>query len=248
MRGAAAWSTGTTRTPPAERDTSLLTTYWSSFEIIWWTGLASWEFEFPFPGSLIFTLPKVPLSSNPRAACVPGRFNAPPLETRKGRIKRTRLFIKVQRDLPLSGVWSHCWETVRMTSTSSAIQHLKEAVLAASGRCQETMWGVKTRGTLPPLCRTPRHQAVLPTIGTQHIPAVLPTTDTKHIQAVLPTIGTQHMTESLSSARAAQDQSPTPKPNPRWGSAEVTLNPEPHTPDPTPSTHFFLLLLYYSQT
>jgi len=24
-------------------------------EIIWWTGLAPWEFEFPFPGSLIST-------------------------------------------------------------------------------------------------------------------------------------------------------------------------------------------------
>ena len=24
-----------------------------TIEIIWWTGLAPWEFEFPFPGSLI---------------------------------------------------------------------------------------------------------------------------------------------------------------------------------------------------
>ena len=24
-------------------------------EMIWWTGLAPWEFEFPFPGSLIST-------------------------------------------------------------------------------------------------------------------------------------------------------------------------------------------------
>ena len=128
-RGAAAWSTGTTRTPPAERDTSLLTTYWSIFEMIWWTGLAPWEFEFPFPGSLILTLPKVPLSSNPRAACVPGRSNSPPLETRKGRMKITRLFIKVQHDLPPSGVWSrsHNWKTVRMTRTNSAIQQLKYA-------------------------------------------------------------------------------------------------------------------------
>jgi len=23
--------------------------------MIWWTGLAPWKFEFPFPGSLIFT-------------------------------------------------------------------------------------------------------------------------------------------------------------------------------------------------
>ena len=26
-------------------------------EMIWWTGLAPWEFEFPFPGSLISTFP-----------------------------------------------------------------------------------------------------------------------------------------------------------------------------------------------
>jgi len=25
-------------------------------EMIWWTGLAPWEFEFPFPGSLVSTL------------------------------------------------------------------------------------------------------------------------------------------------------------------------------------------------
>jgi hypothetical protein len=24
-------------------------------EMIWWTGLAPWEFEFPFPGSLVST-------------------------------------------------------------------------------------------------------------------------------------------------------------------------------------------------
>ena len=23
--------------------------------MIWWTGLAPWEFEFPFPGSLVYT-------------------------------------------------------------------------------------------------------------------------------------------------------------------------------------------------
>ena len=43
----------------AERD-SLLTTYWSGstsscLRCFWWTGLAPWEFEFPFPGSLIST-------------------------------------------------------------------------------------------------------------------------------------------------------------------------------------------------
>jgi hypothetical protein len=25
--------------------------------MVWWTGLAPWEFEFPFPGSLISTFP-----------------------------------------------------------------------------------------------------------------------------------------------------------------------------------------------
>jgi hypothetical protein len=34
--------------------------------IIWWTGLAPWEFEFPFPGGLISTFlkraPRAPLS------------------------------------------------------------------------------------------------------------------------------------------------------------------------------------------
>ena len=36
-----------------ERETSLLTTYWSIIIVmISWTGLAPWEFEFLFPGSL----------------------------------------------------------------------------------------------------------------------------------------------------------------------------------------------------
>ena len=26
-----------------------------TIEMIWWTGLAPWEFEFPFPGSLVST-------------------------------------------------------------------------------------------------------------------------------------------------------------------------------------------------
>ena len=42
-----------------EKESSLLATYWSEFtqpiEMIWWTGLASWEFESPLPGSLICT-------------------------------------------------------------------------------------------------------------------------------------------------------------------------------------------------
>ena len=43
-----------------ERESSLVTTCWtgstsSCFRCFWWTGLAPWEFEFPFPGSLIPT-------------------------------------------------------------------------------------------------------------------------------------------------------------------------------------------------
>jgi len=38
-----------------QRETSLLTTYWSIIMMIRWTGLAPWEFEFPFPGSLTST-------------------------------------------------------------------------------------------------------------------------------------------------------------------------------------------------
>ena len=43
-----------------ERESSLLTTHWtgttsSCLRCFWWTGLAPWEFEFPFPGSLIST-------------------------------------------------------------------------------------------------------------------------------------------------------------------------------------------------
>ena len=30
-------------------------------EMIWWTGLAPWKFEFPFPGSLMFTFLRVVL-------------------------------------------------------------------------------------------------------------------------------------------------------------------------------------------
>ena len=41
---------------PAERETSLLTTYWSEstfiIVMIRWTGLAPWQLEFPFPCSL----------------------------------------------------------------------------------------------------------------------------------------------------------------------------------------------------
>ena len=45
------------------RESSLLTTYWSgSTDVFWWTGLAPWEFEFLFPGSLISTFLGSPLS------------------------------------------------------------------------------------------------------------------------------------------------------------------------------------------
>ena len=38
-----------------QRETSLLTIYWSIIEMVWLTGLAPWEFKFPFPGSLVST-------------------------------------------------------------------------------------------------------------------------------------------------------------------------------------------------
>ena len=40
-----------------EEETSLLTTFCPKFVMIRWTGLAPWEFEFPFPGSLVSTFP-----------------------------------------------------------------------------------------------------------------------------------------------------------------------------------------------
>ena len=38
-------------------------------EMIWWTGLAPWEFEVPFPGSLISTF-LVPLQASPVTDCL----------------------------------------------------------------------------------------------------------------------------------------------------------------------------------
>ena len=42
-----------------KREGSLLISYWIRIHLIivmiWWTGLAPWEIEFPFPGSLIST-------------------------------------------------------------------------------------------------------------------------------------------------------------------------------------------------
>ena len=32
-----------------QRESSVLTTYWSIIVMIWWAGLAPWEFVFPFP-------------------------------------------------------------------------------------------------------------------------------------------------------------------------------------------------------
>ena len=45
------------RAGPLKRENSLLTTYWFIIEMIWWTGLAPWEFELPLTGSLISTVP-----------------------------------------------------------------------------------------------------------------------------------------------------------------------------------------------
>ena len=41
--------------PLAERESSLLTIYWSECTMIRWTGLGPWESEFPFTGSLTST-------------------------------------------------------------------------------------------------------------------------------------------------------------------------------------------------
>jgi hypothetical protein len=43
--------------PPLSREffvDNLLVRIHSVIEMIWWTGFALWEFEFPFPSSLIF--------------------------------------------------------------------------------------------------------------------------------------------------------------------------------------------------
>ena len=55
----------TVHTVSAERDFSidnLLVRIHFIIEMIWWTGLAPWEFESPFPGSLISTFLIVPVS------------------------------------------------------------------------------------------------------------------------------------------------------------------------------------------
>jgi len=44
---------------------NLLVRIYFIIEIIWWTGLAPWEFEFPFPGSLTSTFLAQPLNSGP---------------------------------------------------------------------------------------------------------------------------------------------------------------------------------------
>ena len=62
----AAFAGGCATPPPGtchretQRESSLLTTYWSGstsscLRCFWWTGLAPWEFEFPFPCSLVST-------------------------------------------------------------------------------------------------------------------------------------------------------------------------------------------------
>ena len=59
-RGAPAGREGRGGTAPAEREReffidNLMVRIHLIIEMIWWTGLAPWEFEFPFPGSLIST-------------------------------------------------------------------------------------------------------------------------------------------------------------------------------------------------
>ena len=59
-------------------------------EMIWWTGLAPWEFEFPFPGSLISTFPPRRRSRSgawrswPKPPC-PAIFASRPARTRGAR-------------------------------------------------------------------------------------------------------------------------------------------------------------------
>ena len=53
-----------------QRESSLLTSYWSESSLYsWWTGLAPWEFELPFPGSLTSTsLVRARIWPGPRSA------------------------------------------------------------------------------------------------------------------------------------------------------------------------------------
>jgi len=48
---------------------SLLVRIHFIIEMVWWTGLAPWEFGFPFPGSLISTF--LVLRINPKAESEP---------------------------------------------------------------------------------------------------------------------------------------------------------------------------------
>ena len=66
---------------PAERERFLLTAFLSELhliiEIIWWTGLAPWEYELSLPGSLIPTFQtQVPLTEK---------------EAKKERLKQARI-------------------------------------------------------------------------------------------------------------------------------------------------------------
>jgi len=49
---------------------NLLVRIHSMIEMIWWTGLAPREFEFPFPGSLVSTFLVLSLFLLPAALCV----------------------------------------------------------------------------------------------------------------------------------------------------------------------------------
>ena len=50
--------------------------------MIRWTGLAPWEFEFPFPGSLTSTFPGSLTSTVPRRARIPGSYTFVSLNSR----------------------------------------------------------------------------------------------------------------------------------------------------------------------
>jgi len=70
------------RVEPAEREffiDNLLVPIHLIIEMIWWTGLAPWEFEFPFPGSLISTflgasLRRAPRAPSARGTCIKNNY------------------------------------------------------------------------------------------------------------------------------------------------------------------------------
>ena len=78
-------------------------------EMIWWTGLAPWEFEFPFPGSLIY-LPRTEHPSCVQAASDAETVGAPHRDRLRGGgdlSNRTRSagsdVVQPQREVLVSG-------------------------------------------------------------------------------------------------------------------------------------------------